>query len=547
MPGALLVVSPALLLAGGPLTWLLLAVRIRTRWAAVALAWAALGAFVGAWLVVGRASTEVDLVVPSGALTPGVRIDPGSFAIGVSLLSGYALLLTFQGRRPQAAALASLAAGAAATTLEASSLLLLAVAAGTCAMLLMACFREEGGRTRGGFGLSVTVGAAALLASATAILAGGGTTVYSATPVSALTPPVFVLLAIAAMSFASLVPWMAVLSAGWRRQRPQAAAIAGVLLVPLGLFFLLRTYLLGGGSWPGSWLHGAVGAVGALTALGAAVRAQGATGRCQALGELPALAAGVAAAALSVGSPLSIAAGVTAVAAAVLGVVLVALLTTAGRIGLLGAALAVGVPPGILSGAMVLTIQACLEAGGPAIVLVPALALVWLLGFAAIARAARLPAETEAGRTQLGGAVAITVALGAGALLGPFAVSIGLPVAAGMMTVSTPPVTTATGEAVTASGGWGALSLGIIGTAAIVAIGAMTRRPRATEPNAPPEALIPVSVSTPAAAAAHLAARVRLQSDGWDRVLTRFQLAAEMAPVWFWAALALVLAVIVTR
>ncbi|MGH7922516.1 MAG: hypothetical protein ACREQM_21630, partial [Candidatus Dormibacteraceae bacterium] len=74
MPGALILLPPALLVAGGLLTWLMPALRAPAYLPGAAATWAALAALVGAWLAVGRETTTVGVVLQAVTLPPLLRI-----------------------------------------------------------------------------------------------------------------------------------------------------------------------------------------------------------------------------------------------------------------------------------------------------------------------------------------------------------------------------------------------------------------------------------------------------------------------------------------
>src|SRR5437870_2462335 len=78
----------------------------------------------------------------------------------------------------------------------------------------------------------------------------GGTAVYSAVPVPALTVPIFMLLAAAALMASGLFPWRGWASQLWGRPSLRAAGIAVATLYPLGFYLLVRGYEVGDGRYP---------------------------------------------------------------------------------------------------------------------------------------------------------------------------------------------------------------------------------------------------------------------------------------------------------
>src|SRR5207302_8288705 len=78
----------------------------------------------------------------------------------------------------------------------------------------------------------------------------GGTAVYAAVPVSALTVAVFMLIAAAAVVASGLFPWRGWASQLWVRPGLPSAGIAVATLYPLGFFPVLRGFEVGDGRFP---------------------------------------------------------------------------------------------------------------------------------------------------------------------------------------------------------------------------------------------------------------------------------------------------------
>src|SRR5438445_587348 len=143
-----------------------------------------------------------------------------------------------------------------------------------------------------------------------------GTALYSAVPVSALTVPVFMLLAAAALIASGLYPWRGWASQLWGRPALRSAGLAVATLYPLGFYLLVRAYEMGDGRYPQFWMQAALAGIGVLVAVGAAVRAQGASTRREYLGEVIPGLGGFALIGISLGTPLGLVAGLATLAVA---------------------------------------------------------------------------------------------------------------------------------------------------------------------------------------------------------------------------------------
>src|SRR5258708_5063361 len=83
----------------------------------------------------------------------------------------------------------------------------------------------------------------------------GGTASYAAVPVSALTVPVFSLIAFAGLMASGLVPWRSWPAQVWSRPSLRAAGLLVATLYPLGLYLLVPAYDIGGGRYPHAALY----------------------------------------------------------------------------------------------------------------------------------------------------------------------------------------------------------------------------------------------------------------------------------------------------
>jgi hypothetical protein len=548
MPGALILLPPAVLVVGGLLSWAVPPRVLPPRIPGAVATWAALAALIGTWFAVGQLPTTVGVVLRAVTLPPLLQLDATRFAAGVILLAGVGVLVTVRGGGTSVCALGTLATACAQLAVEAGSLALLAVSVGAACLLLTAAHREEGGRLFGGLWAALVLAILSLLAAAAIVLALAGTTVYTAIPVTAFSAIPFLLVVMAAACLTGLFPWPTWVSKSLRRARQDAAGMTLMLLTPLGLFLLLETTQLGAGVWPAGALHVIVALWSAFTLAAAGMRAQAAGSRREALREVAQMQVAVAAIALSLGTQLGIAAGVTGIAAATLAQLISLLLPTSGRVGILGGALAVAVPPGLAFCSLALTAEAGMQAGPAAPLLVLVLGVTWVLGLAAVGRASGLPVMHDG--STVGGVLVVTLSLAGGALLGFFELAVALPAAAAAIpNPNAPPsVTVTAGDVVAASGGWGALALGALALVFVLLLPLTTRALRSEPaPERAPAPFLAVPAPTPADGLRWVAGRLRLRPSGWDRALERMQIASERGPIWLWAAIGFVLAIVVTR
>ena len=304
-----------------------------------------------------------------------------------------AILLTLQPRTWQEGTVAALGVAAAVLAVEAGSVLLTALAGGTAATLAVIQLDIEDIRApRPPWGALLAAWLA--LSWAGAILqVVGGTAVYAAVPVSALTVPVFSLLAVAALMASGVFPWRGWPAQLWSRPSLRAAGMAVATLYPLGFYLLVRAYEMGDGRYPQPVLGIALACLGVLVSLGVAVRAQAAATRREYLGELIPGLGGFALMAIAIGTPVGLAAGMVVLATiGVLAACLPLLPDRAGPSTLLTIAAAAAAPPGLAFGALVVAIAATFEAGDFIGLIGIAGAAVWILFMVAAARAVGLPA-----------------------------------------------------------------------------------------------------------------------------------------------------------
>ena len=354
-------------------------------------AWGAVLALLIIWVPL-RATQELNLGPLGYGANFQLRLDAVAFGFGLMVLLPAALVLTLQPRTWQESTVALLGVGAAMGAIEAGSVVLTALAGGTAATLAVVQLDAEDARApRPRW--SMLLAAWLALSWAGAILQiRGGTASYAALPVSALTVPVFSLIALAALMASGLVPWRSWPSQVWSRPSLRAAGLVVATLYPLGLYLLVRAYDMGGGRYPHAALNVILSVVGVLVALGAAMRAQSASTRRDFLGEVIPGIGGFALMSVALGTPLGLVAGlITLAAAAAITACLSLLPDRTGPASLVAIAAAVGLPPGIVFGARILGIESTFEAGDFYGLIGIAGAVTWVLWIVAGARAIGLP------------------------------------------------------------------------------------------------------------------------------------------------------------
>jgi len=378
--------------------------------------WLAIVALIALWAPV-RSTQDLGLGQLGFGTPSELRLDAVGFTFGLLVLVPAAILLTLQPRPWQEGTVAALGVAAAVLAVESGGVILTAVAGGAAATLAIVQLDVEDPRaSRPPWG--VLLAAWLALSWVGAILqVRSGTAGYSAVPVSALTVPVFALLAATALIASGLYPWRGWPSQLWGRPALRSAGMAVATLYPLGFYLLVRAYEIGDGRYPQFWLQVVLAGIGVLVAFGAAARAQGASTRRAYLGEVIPGLGGFALIGISVGTPLGLVAGIATLAvAATLAACLPLLPDRGGPTSLVVIAAAAGLPPGLAFGVRVLGLEATFEAGTPMGLIGIAAAATWILSIIAAARAAGLPAgrghpasETEP-RVSMGLALAIVVA-----------------------------------------------------------------------------------------------------------------------------------------
>jgi hypothetical protein len=393
MPSLALLAPVALpLVAGGVTAALGLAGMRPGRLLIGAGAWTAVLSLIVLWLPV-RSTQELILGPLGFGASFDLRLDGVAFAFGLVILVPSAILLTLQPRTWQEGTVAAVGLAAAMLAVESGSILLTAMAGGTAATLAVIQLDIEDIRApRPPW--SVLLAAWLALSWAGGILqVVGGTAVYAAVPVSALTVPVFSLLAAAALMASGLFPWRGWAAQLWSRPSLRAAGMAVATLYPLGFYLLVRAYELGDGRYPQPLLGVALSWLGALVAFGAAVRAQSATTRRAYLGEVIPGSGGFALMAIALGTPVGLVAGLVMLATiGVLAACLPLVPDRASPASLLAIAAALGLPPGIAFGARVVGLGATFEAGDFLGLIGIVGAAAWVVSMVAAARAIGLPA-----------------------------------------------------------------------------------------------------------------------------------------------------------
>jgi hypothetical protein len=391
---------------------------------------AAIVAVIALWVPV-RSSQELNLGQLGSGAPFDLRLDAVGFAFTLMILVPAAILLTLQPRPWQEATVAVLVLAAAVLTVEAGGMLLTAIAGGAAATLAVIQLDVEDPKApRPPWGLLLAAWLA--LSWAGAILqVGGGTAVYAAVPVSALTVPVFMLIAVAAVIASGLFPWRGWAPQLWARPALRAAGIAVAALYPLGFYLLVRAYEIGDGRYPTFPMNAILAALGVLVAFGAAARSQAAATRREYLGEVIPGLGGFALIGISLGTPLGLVAGlVTLAVAAVLAACLPLLPDRAGTASLVAIVAAAGLPPGLAFGARVIGLEATFEAGNLLGLIGIAGAATWIVSLIAAARAIGLPAgrghpvAETAPRVAMGLAATTVIA---GPAIGVLIASIALP------------------------------------------------------------------------------------------------------------------------
>ena len=393
MPPLALLAPVALPLVAGGLTAALGLAGLKPGRAIVgAGAWAALVVLVALWLPI-RSTQELTLGPLGFGAGFDLRLDGVAFAFGLVILVPSAILLTLQPRTWQEGTVAALGVAATVLAVEAGGVLLTALAGGTAATLAVIQLDIEDIRApRPPWG-ALLAAWLALSWAGVILQVVGGTEVYSAVPVSALTVPVFALLAVAALMASGLFPWRGWPAQLWSRPSLRAAGLAVATLYPLGFYVLVRAYEMGDGQYPQPVLGIVLACIGVLVSLGVAMRAQAAATRREYFGEVIPGLGGFALMAIAIGTPVGLVAGLVVLATiGVLAACLPLLPDRAGPPTLVAIAAAAGVLPGLAFGALVVALEATFEAGDFMGLIGIGGAAVWILFMVAAVRAVGLPA-----------------------------------------------------------------------------------------------------------------------------------------------------------
>lgn len=403
MPSIALLAPVVLPLAAAAVTALGGVAGWRVGRAAVAVgAWGAIVALFLLWVPV-RSTQDLNLGPLGFGAELDLRLDAVGFAFGLVVLLPAAVLLTLQPRTWQEGTVAALGVAAAVLAVEAGGVLLTAVAGGTAATLAVIQLDIEDVRApRPRWGMLIAAWLA-LSWVGVVLQVRGGTAVYAAIPVAALTVPVFFLLATASVMASGLFPWRAWPAQLWSRPSLRAAGMTVATLYPLGFYLLVRAYEIGDGRYPHGALNVALSALGVLVAFGAAARAQAARTRREYLGELVPGLGGFALMGVGLGTALGVSAGLATIAvSAVLAACLPLLPDRAGLASWVAIAAAAGLPPGLAFGTRIVGLEATFEAGYLLGLIGIGGAGAWVVTMIAAARATGLPA----GRGRLAGETA---------------------------------------------------------------------------------------------------------------------------------------------
>ena len=399
-------------------------------------AWGCVAALLAVWLPV-RSSVELILGQLGYGSALDLRIDGVTFAFGLMIAVPIAVLLTLQPRAWPQTALSLLALAAAMAAVEAGGVVLTAIAGGTVATLAVVMLETEDPRAPRPSWALLLAGWLGVAWVGVILQVVGGTAVYTAVPVAAITGPVFAVLAASAVIASCLFPWRTWLAVLWRRPSLRAAAVTIATVYPLGFYLLIRAYELGDGRYPHPLFNVGLAVLGIAAAFAAAARAQAAATRREFFGEVIPGFGGFALTAIAIGTPLGLVAGLILLATASALVACLALLPDrAGIASVVAVAAAVGLPPGLAFGARVVAVEATFEAGDFLGLIGVASAAAWATWMVAGARAIGLPGGRgrPASETFAGVAMLIaTLTLVAGPALAVIQFGMANPVAAEVM------------------------------------------------------------------------------------------------------------------
>jgi hypothetical protein len=373
-------------------------------------AWAAVLALLVLWLPL-RSTQELSLGQLGFGTAFQLRLDAVAFAFGLMVLVPAALVLTLQRRSWQAAAIGALGVAAAIAAIEAGGVVLTALAGGTAATLAIVQLDAEDIRAPRPRWSMLLAAWLALSWAGVILQVRSGTAAYAAVPVSALTAPVFALIAVAGLMGSGLVPWRSWPAEVWSRPSLRAAGLVVATLYPLGFYLLVRAYEMGDGRYPHVAFNAILASLGVVVALGAAARAQSAATRRGFFAEVIPGIGGFALMTVTLGTPLGLIAGLITLAfAAAMTGCLSLLPDRAGPASLVTIAAAVGIPPALGFGARIVGVESTFEAGDFFGFIGVAATIVWVLWMVAGARALGLPAGRGRPLAETFPRVAMTVA-----------------------------------------------------------------------------------------------------------------------------------------
>jgi len=409
------------------------------RLAAAIGAWGSAAALVAVWLPV-RSSLELLLGQLGYGSSLDLRVDGVSFVFGLMIVVPAALLLTLQPRTWPEAAVSILAVASAMAAVEAGGVVLTAIAGGPAATLAVILLDTEDPRASRPSWSLLLAGWLALSWVGVVLQVEGGTAVYSAVPLTAVTSPVFTLLAASAILVSGLFPWRSWPTRLWARPSLRAAGITLATLYPLGFYLLVRAYELGNGRYPHPAFNVVLALLGLAAAVVAAARAQAVASRREFLGEVIPGMGGFALTAIALGTPLGLVAGLVLLGTAAAFVACLALLPDrAGLAPLVTIAAAVGLPPGLVFGSRALGIEATFEAGDFLGLIGVASAAAWAMWMVGGARAIGLPGGRGHPASETFPRIAMVIAavtMVAGPALAAIQLGLANPVAADVMQAS---------------------------------------------------------------------------------------------------------------
>lgn len=399
-------------------------------------AWTAAAAMGALWIPV-RSPQDLALGPLGFGSSLDVRIDAAAFAFGLLVTIPVALLLSVQRRTWQESAIAMLALAASLAAVESGGVVVTAIAGGSAATLVLVLLDTEDPQALRPSWAALLAGWLALAWVGVLLQIRGGTAVFAAVPVSAVTPAVFGLLAFSALLVSGLFPWRAWPARVWTRPSLGIAGLSVALLYPLGFYLLVRGYELGAGHYPSSAFNVFFGVMGALIAFAAALRAQAAGSRREFFAEVVPGLGGVALMSIGIGSSLGLVAGLSMLATAAALAAAMALRPDRMPLASLAAiAAGAGLPGGLVFGSRVLTVVSTFEAGdflGLIGLFAMASWAIWVVGSArAVGLPAGEPGHTHEAFPRLAAAVAAVTIL-AGPALAALLYSYADPVAAAVM------------------------------------------------------------------------------------------------------------------